>query len=151
MQVEAIAHGEVVGLPATLAKAVHGLGFHSWQLRSQIIGNRQSFLAQLTQRHRQLHRFNPFVGAQVAIARTQRQTVWGAASVYTDDVNRQGKLAHHVANHHQLLVVLLAKHRHTMCMTREHGHEELHHHRAHTGEKAWAKLPLQDVSQSGVG
>ena len=60
---------------------------------------------------RQLHRFGAFGLAQVAVARRQREAVVGAPGFAGHDLDRQRELPHHVAHHHQLLVVLLAEHR----------------------------------------
>ena len=55
------------------------------------------------------------------------------------------QLVDHAADHHQLLVVLLAEHRHLGL----HGVEELEHHGAHAGEEAGAEVAFEDVGQLG--
>ena len=68
-------------------------------------GNR---LAQRLMNHR---RARALLGAQVAIARTERQSVGCAYRRRTDDIHRQRQIERHVPHHQQLLVVLLAEHR----------------------------------------
>ena len=98
-----------------------------------------------------MHRFGTLGGTQVAVARTQRQAIGSATGIHAADIDRQGKLVHHVANHHQLLVVFFAKHRHALRLTSKHSHEEFHHHGTYASEKPRAKLPFQDICQGGVG
>ena len=84
-------------------------------------------------------------GRQVAVARRQGQPVVGAPGFAADDLDRQRELPHHVADDQQLLVVLLAEHRHA----RLHAGEQLHHHRAHADEEARAEVAFEDVGQGG--
>ena len=98
-----------------------------------------------------MQRLGAFGFAQVAVARTQRQAIGGAACGAAGNFDRQGKLAHHLPDHHELLVVLFAKHRHALGFAGKHGHEEFHHHGGHAGEKAGAKVAFQNVGQRRVG
>ncbi len=68
------------------------------------------------------------------------------------DGHGQGKLFDHAAKHHELLVVLLAEQRVAGALgLGEHTLEQLHHHGAHPGKKAWAEMAFQDVGQCLVG
>ncbi len=59
-------------------------------------------------------------------------------------------MPHHIADDHQLLVVLLAEHGHAPALRLgEHAGKQLHHHSADTDEKAGAKVAFQDVGQFG--
>jgi hypothetical protein len=67
-------------------------------------------------------------------------------------VHRQGKLAHHVAYHHELLVVLLAKHGVARAAGfGEHALEQLHDHGAHAREKPGSEVAFQQVGQRRRG
>ncbi len=103
----------------------------------------QHGLAHLAQRAVQLGRLGALFVRQVRIARRQRQAVLGAHRLGGDDVDRQRELVGHAAHDHQLLVVLLAEHRHA----RLHAREQLHHHRAHALEEAGAEFAFEDVAQ----
>ena len=53
----------------------------------------------------------------------------------------------HATDHHALLVVLLAEHRHA----RLHAAEQLHHHGAHAGEKARSEVAFEHIGQRRIG
>jgi hypothetical protein len=88
--------------------------------------------------------------AEVAVARAQCQSVGRALGLAGHDLDRHGELLHHAADHHLLLVVLLAEHRVARALgVGEHALEQLHHHRADTDEEAGPEMALQDVGQVG--
>ena len=133
-------------MPALGLQALQGLGFQCGQLGARLHGG----VCQRLQGLAQLDGLGAFAGAQVAVARTQGQAIVGAAGGPGNDLNGQGKLLHHLADHHELLVVLAAKHGHARASV-EHAGKQLHHHRTHPGEKAGAKVPFQNVCQLRVG
>jgi hypothetical protein len=102
------------------------------------------------QRLAQLHGLGALGGAQVAVARAERQAVLGAAGVARDDLDGQSELAHHLADHHQLLVVLAPEHGAARAAA-EHAGKELHHHRAHAHEEPGTEVPLEDVGDLRIG
>jgi hypothetical protein len=130
-------------MPAVGGKFGHGLG-----LEAQVIA--LAGLHTLADPHQlavEPRRLGPLGGAQVAVARRQREAVGGADGFTGDDLDGQRQLAHHVGEHHQLLVVLLA----------EQGHlglddvEQLQHHRGHAAEMAGPHGALEDVGVGRVG
>ena len=82
-----------------------------------------------------------FVRAEVAIARGQGQAAFGAFSLYPDDVDGQGELAHHGAHHGQLLVVFFAKNGDGGL----HDLKQLHDHGADAAEETGAEFAFQHI------
>jgi hypothetical protein len=94
---------------------------------------------------RQLHRFQTLGRFEVIVARRQRQTIGRAQGRSTHNLDRQGELARHSLDNHQLLIVLLPE----QGDTRLHAGKQLQHHRAHTAKETRAEMALQDVRQFG--
>ena len=91
----------------------------------------------------QLHGLRALGRAQVAIARRQGQAVVAALGFAAHDVDRHGKLLDHVADDHELLVILFAK----QGGARLRARQQLEHHGAHANEEAGAKVAFQNVGQ----
>ncbi len=145
LQVGLAAHGDVVGAPAGMAECLHGLGFQSGNVGRAQCGVGAQGLGHGLERGAELHGLLALGRAQVAIARGQRQAVFAALGFTADDVDGHGELLDHVADHHQLLVVLLAE----QCGARLRQRQQLQHHSAHADEEAGAEVAFQDVCQLG--
>ena len=143
-QIAASPHCEVVGLPAATCQRLHRLGFKRKQTsRRGTCCQRAKFAQGL----RQLHRLRSFAGAQVAIARRQRQAIWRALGFPRQNLNGQRELLHHAAHHQHLLVILLSERGHARRHAGEYAAEKLQHHRADADEKAGPKVAFQDIAQ----
>ena len=60
-------------------------------------------------------------------------------------------MGHHLADHHELLVILLAKNCHALGFARKHAGEQFHDDGGHTGEKSRSEFAFQDVTQGRIG
>jgi hypothetical protein len=78
---------------------------------------------------------------QVAVARGQRQAVGSTNRLAADDLDRQIEFAGHVANNHQLLVILLAEQRHVGLGDLE----QLHDHRGDAAKMSGTELAVEDA------
>ena len=85
----------------------------------------------------------PLCRSQVAIAAGERQACLVTLGFTADHVDRQSELLDHIADHHQLLVVLFAE----QGGTRLGDCQQLHDHRTHPDEKAGAEVAFQNICQ----
>ena len=79
---------------------------------------------------------------EVAIAAAHRQSIRLAHRRHADHLDAEVQGAHHVADEHELLVVLFAKQREI----RPSHVEEFGHHRKHTGEVSGSTRSLEDAA-----
>ncbi len=91
----------------------------------------------------QPRRNETFTGIEIGVARAERQTVGFAHRGDAHDLDRHAQVAYHASDHYQLLVVLLAEHRHV----RLHGIQQPHDHGGDTGEMHRPERPAQDLRQ----
>ena len=134
-----LAHRNIVGLKSGLSQIVLCLRFEPGQI---LLTGAQCFTEAL-QGSMQMRCAAAFLARQVAIARRQCKSVTRADGLAGHDIDGQCQLAHHVADHQALLIILLAKH----CNLGGNDVEKLRHHGGHAGEKPRPKHAFELIGQ----
>lgn len=130
--------GTKTGVVETLAGLRHQGG--------QVVVTRFDLIGDPVHGARQLGGNGPLGGSQVAVARGERQPVFGPHGGHADDLDGHRHVGHHLPNKRQLLVILLAKAGHI----RLYQIEQLGDDGADTAEVTRAQRPSSRLERPGT-
>ena len=141
LQIGLLTYGNIIGFPGISIEFDCRFAFKSRIIAFASLNG----LANLVQHTVQLWRFGAFSWRQIAVARRERETIVGSHRFTADDFNRQRQLSGHVAQNHQLLVVLLAEN----SDLRLHNVEQFEHDGGDAAEMAGTEFTFKLVLDSG--